>query len=137
MSCICIDNGLKEFPEQLGCLLQDNYGATHKDALRGFAKKRIRSNEEVTLKVLIKTALEMNIFAHWYYNEIDEGADTFSIEFPLFGMKRKWEVKLTNGLNEKLNGTAKYVDMKLKVITDVKSVVEDEISTQLCAICGG
>ncbi len=140
MSCVCTDNGLREFPSNLGCIVIDGYGVSHDGDWLGFADETLTVNETVTAEVIIKTKTEMALFAHWYYNELLRGTLSFLITIPLFGITRAWEVRMMKGLNEALvgNGVARNIKMELEVLTDIGAIADDAAGDMLCEnICGG
>ena len=101
MGCVCVDNGLREFPESLGCILNNNFSSTLVRQQRFLGDRgELTNNHSVTATVLFETTEDFGIFAYWYMEELDYGYLSFTIDLPIFGLTGTWEVTIREDLTE-------------------------------------
>lgn len=124
MADCVLNNGVREFPDGLACILVSGFSQTIKPKKNYLGGKSKVINPTGKIEVLVKSDLEYTIFTDWYISEIDYGNNDFTIEAPFFGLKRKWNVKIVGDVSASNSSQfVRKVQLNLEILDDVATVL--------------
>jgi len=114
------------FPVNLGCVNTTGYKEvlpTSKNYLGGGV---MHKKATATVGFSMDTQLDMKNFTDWYINTIAYGTLPFTMDAPFFGVRRDWNVQLTNDLTTKLIGKitlGREIQIDMVILDDVSLYV--------------
>jgi hypothetical protein len=114
------------FPENIACVPTSGYKETMPNAVLYLGGRYVPNDTIVSVNVITKTDADIESFTHWYIHDIEYGAVPFTIELPLFGVTRLWEVVLSSRLDTQLFGvsrTARNITMRLTLLDDISDYI--------------
>lgn len=135
MSCECVIlNSIREFPKGLSFVLKDGYIASVPRKIKGLGGRTILDDYPIiSIKVLLKTDMEIAIFLEWWTTEINYGTEDFTITVPFFGIIKNWKVIASGETREVLGiGTTRTIDMNLKILDDLDVAIAANILCEEC-----
>ena len=126
MNCDCdVTSGVKEFPDNLVCVLVDGFGSTvprKKKYLGG--KNRLVDFLTITIEVLVKSEVDAAVLLEWWVSELDYGTKTFLIYLPYFGIRKKWTASIVGDMPETIViGKTRNVKLRLKIYDDLSESI--------------
>lgn len=125
----------REFPVSVSCVLTDGYSETQPKPKKYLGNKSVKEKMIINATTLLESHDDMQLFAHWWYEELDSGSLDFDIELPVFGTPYVFTVKMLNDISTSLTGSQiREVTMSLEIQNDVGAVIASELSATLCAI---
>ena len=90
------------FPENIACITTTNYKEGFPETTLYLGNRVRRDNPTAIVNVVISNHTDMQTFVNWYKNDIAYGVSQFTINIPLFGTKKDWNVRLTKKLEASL-----------------------------------
>ncbi len=114
------------FPESLLCYVTDGFSEGFPSLEKYLGARTDQLPSTANVKVRISSHVTMEQFTRWYLTDIIQGNLTFTVNLPLFGVLRAWEVKLTNKISTTPLATKesiRYITLNLELIEDINDYI--------------
>ena len=117
------------FPEEIAHLLRDNFTSTVPKTVKGLGMRSAMVNSPtVSVTAFLKSDSDMASYLGWWIYTVDYGTLPFTIELPLLGVTKEWNVSITKDATDEIrSGETRMLKLELTILDDLDDLTRDDL----------